>query len=287
MTGFGVGEAPFGQGRLTLEVRSLNHRFLDVRVRLPPELSDQCFFLEQLARSHLARGRYDVGVRLEGAALPPLSFDTRRARAAYQALLALRDELAPDSELPVSAIAAIPELFSAPANSDSDAARASLTAALDAALARLDEMRRTEGEALAREVAARLNAGRELCRAIAARSPEIVAAYRTRLRERLERLLRDAGATLESGRLENEVAVMADKSDVTEELVRLESHFQQFEALMNESEPVGRRLDFLLQEVAREVNTIGSKSQDAPIAHVVVQMKAEVERLREQVQNVE
>jgi uncharacterized protein (TIGR00255 family) len=287
MTGFGVGEAPLAEGRLALEVRSLNHRFLDVRVRLPAELSDQCFFLEQIARARLVRGRYDVGVRLEGAALQPLSFDTARARAAYRALLALRDELAPGTVLPLSAIAAIPDLFTAPSNVDSDAVQRSLTSALDSALARLNEMRHTEGEALGREIGARLRAARDHCHAIAARSTELVDAYRARLHARLERLLRDTGVPLENGRLETEVALMADRSDVTEELVRLESHFAQFEDLMAESEPVGRRLDFLLQEVAREINTIGSKVQDAPIALVVVQMKAEVERLREQVQNVE
>jgi len=111
--------------------------------------------------------------------------------------------------------------------------------------------------------------------------------YRTRLRERLDRLLSESGVQVDAGRLEAEIVILADRSDVTEELVRLDSHFDQFTRLLNADGPVGRRLDFLLQEIGRESNTIGAKSQDAPIAHLVVEMKAELERIREQVQNVE
>ena len=287
MTGFGFGDAPLGDGRVTVELRALNHRFLDVRVRLPEELSDQGFFIEQVAREHLARGRFDIGVRLEGAALPPPRFSVDRARALYRGLLLLRDELAPGTELPITALTGMPDLVTTPTTADSVGARASLKAAFEAALRRLDEMRLHEGEALTRELRARLESARRLRMTIAARGGEMLEGYRTRLRERLGRLLSESGVQLDPGRLEAEIVILADRSDVTEELVRLESHFEQFSRLLESGAPVGRRLDFLLQEIGRESNTIGAKSQDAPIAHLVVEMKAELERIREQVQNVE
>lgn len=287
MTGFGLGEATLGEGRLALEVRSLNHRFLDVRVRMPAELSDQGFYLEQLARERLTRGRYDIGVRLEGTPLPPPRLDLARARAAYVALSKLRDELAPGSELPLTAVTAVPDLLSTSSAGEVETVRAALKGALERGLQSLDEMRRAEGSALQRELRARLASAKKLLDAIAERGDEMVQAHRERLRQRLERLLADSGVQLEAGRLETELAVMADRSDVTEELVRLQSHYTQFDELLDKDEAVGRRLDFLLQEIGREVNTVGSKSQDAPVAHLVVEMKSEIERMREQVQNVE
>jgi uncharacterized protein (TIGR00255 family) len=287
MTGFGVGDAPLGDGRVVVELRALNHRFLDVRVRLPEELLDQNFFVEQQARESLARGRFDIGVRLEGAALPPPRFSVERARALYRGLAQLRDELAPGTELPVTALTGMPDLVTNPTSADSEGARTALKAAFDAALVRLDEMRRHEGEALLRELSARLASARKLRATISLRGPEMLDGYRTRLRERLDRLLSESGVQVDAGRLEAEIVILADRSDVTEELVRLDSHFDQFTRLLNADGPVGRRLDFLLQEIGRESNTIGAKSQDAPIAHLVVEMKAELERIREQVQNVE
>lgn len=286
MTGFGVGEAPFSGGKVVLELRSLNHRYLDIRVRMPPELIDQAFWLEQLARERLKRGRFDIGVRLEGPALPEPRFSFERARALYRALSALRDELQPGSELSISALAGLHELIVAPATADIDTSRAALSVAFEHGVAGLDEMRRREGQVLEAELLTRLKATRRLQQAIATRLDEVLEAYRNRLRERLDRLLKDTGVALETGRLETELALMADRSDVTEELVRLGSHFDQFERLIATDDGVGRKLDFLLQEIAREANTIGSKSQDAPLAHLVVELKAEVERMREQVQNV-
>jgi uncharacterized protein (TIGR00255 family) len=287
MTGFGVGDASLGNGRVTVELRALNHRFLDVRVRLPEELLDQSFFVEQLAREALSRGRFDVGVRLEGAALPPPQFSIERARALYRGLCQLRDELAPGADLPITALTGMPDLVTTPTTADSAGARAALKAAFEAALQRLDQMRLHEGEALMRELCARLDSARRLRRTISARGGEMLEGYRVRLRERLERLLCESGVQVDSGRLEAEIVILADRSDVTEELVRLDSHFDQFARLLCADGPVGRRLDFLLQEIGRESNTIGAKSQDAPIAHLVVEMKAELERIREQVQNVE
>jgi uncharacterized protein (TIGR00255 family) len=287
MTGFGVGEAPLGDGRVVVELRALNHRFLEVRVRLPNELLDQVFFVEQLARERLNRGRFDVGVRLEGAALPPPKFSVERARAVYASWRSLRDELAPGTDLPLSVLTAMPELVTVPTDTDPNLVQRALQSAFAGAHARLDEMRRTEGTALRRELEARLSSARRLRTLVAERCGELVEAYRGRLRERVERLLSAATVQVDPGRLEAELLLLAERSDVTEELVRLDSHFSQFSELLAGGEPVGRRLEFLLQEIGREANTIGAKSQDAPIAHLVVEMKTELERIREQVQNVE
>ncbi|HLV21978.1 MAG TPA: YicC/YloC family endoribonuclease [Polyangiaceae bacterium] len=286
MTGFGLGEAPLGGGRVAIEVRSLNHRFLEIRVRLPPEIAEQSFFVEQLARERLDRGRFDVGVRLEGAALPSV-FSLDRARAAYRALAKLRDELAPGTELPVSALAAIPDLWASSPAGDAEAVRTSLRTAFDVATSNLQSMRQNEGQALGNELAARLRSAGALRDELVGQSDQMREAHRKRLRERLAHLLEDGGVRCDPGRLETEVAILADRSDVTEELVRMKSHFEQFERMLEADEPVGRRLEFLLQEIAREANTIGAKCQTAAAAHLVVELKSEIERMREQVQNVE
>lgn len=287
MTGYGVGEAPLGEGRLTLEVRALNHRFVDVRVRLPVELSDYAFFTEQKARELLSRGRFDIGVRLDDAALPPPNLSIARARSIYLALQALRDELAPKTELPISAVMAIPELIQAPSCLEAQQIQRALAQALRSAVDNLNLMRHEEGAALARELEMRLGLAQALRDRISEKAAELVPHYRSRLQERLERLLKDQSIHVDNGRIEMELALLADRTDVTEELVRLESHFDQIGRLLRSEQLVGRRLDFLLQEVGREVNTIGAKSQDASLSHMVVEMKSEIERMREQVQNVE
>ena len=289
MTGFGLGEAPLHGGRVIVEIRGVNSRFLDLRVRMPPQLSGLTMFVEQAARERLARGRYEVGVRTEGGVLPPPELDRKRAEAAYRALLELRDELAPEAEVPFTMLTAVPDLFSSSLDESLDETRASLTQAIAAAIAAMDQMREREGETLAKDFAARIATVRELGRTIAERAPEVVEAYRRRLKERLERLLASLPGTepLDPSRLEQEVLLFADRSDITEELTRLESHLSQFESYLSDAQPVGRRLDFLLQELVREIHTVGSKSQDAARAHTVVEMKAEIERMREQVQNVE
>jgi len=291
MTGFGLGEAPLFGGRLLLEVRSLNHRFLEVRVRLPSELAEQTFFLEQRCRQLLQRGRYDVAVRLEGLETQPFGVDLQRARKVYEDFERLRQEVfgdAPEVAISLSAVASAPGVMQTGMSLNPDRARDALTGALDAALRDLHKMRQTEGEHLKRELLARVSSSRVLCAKVKERSPQLVTDYRKRLSERVSKLLALGGtAQLDPARLELEVALLAEKTDVTEELARLDCHFTQFADLCADPQPVGRRLDFLLQELGREANTIGSKCPDAETSYLVVELKAELERLREQVQNVE
>lgn len=286
MTGFGLGDAPLRGGRVSSEVRSLNHRFLELRVRLPPEIADQTFFVEQLCRERLSRGRYDVSVRVDAAALPPFEMDIERARSAFAALERLRDEVCPKSELSLASLATFPTLFVTTGVSDPEPLRAALAQSLGAALDSLDEMRGAEGASLCTELALRLAVLRTLLGSLAEQGPALLAAQQSRLGQRLQRLLGGVDA-LDPGRLAMEVALLADRCDITEEIVRLGSHFDQFQHLLDAAGPSGRKLDFLLQEMARETNTIGAKCQDASLSHLVVSLKAEVERLREQVQNIE
>jgi uncharacterized protein (TIGR00255 family) len=287
MTGFGLGEAPVGTGKLAVEIRGVNHRFLDVRVRLPRELGDLISFVEQLAREKLARGRYEVAVRVDGVTLGAPVLDRDRARAAFHALQELRDELAPGSDVPLSLLGAIPELFVSTVDRELERLRSAARTAFDAAVVALDTMRTHEGEALREDLVKRLARVRQLARDVEKRAPEVIETHRKRLRDRAERLRAATDLELDPARLEQEIVLFAERSDVCEELTRLESHCAQFAALLGSDEAVGRRLDFLLQELAREANTVGAKSPDATIAHAIVEAKAEIERMREQVQNVE
>lgn len=285
MTGFGVGRAPLpGAGDVTVEARSVNHKYLDLRVHLPDALSGFSFLVEDRARRRIRRGRYDLRVRLDERD-DELTLDTARARQAFAALVRLRDELAPAEPLPLSLLASVPDLFRGPPISRTET-ESVLCRAVDEALDELDAMRTREGSALAAELSRLLETMRAQVMTIAERSADTPERHRHRLHERIARLMADTEVELDPGRLEQEVALLADRSDITEELARLEAHLAQAEEILKVGGQAGRKLDFLFQEMTREVNTVGSKSPDATIAHAVVELKAGVGRLREQVQNV-
>lgn len=289
MTGYGIGEAPLRTGRIVVEVRAVNHRHLDVRVRLPNDSGDISPMIESYIRKQLDRGRIEVLIRPEGDAQPRIELDQQRARDAIQQLVALRDEFSPGDAVPLSLLSAVPDLFSMPYSPNgNDDARKSVGIALAQACARVTEMRAREGQALADDLTSRIATLRAELDHVRARCPEILDQYRSRLKERVAALIGCGSVSVDGGRIEMEVALMAEKSDVSEELTRLVSHCDQFTDLLNANDhaPVGRRFDFLLQEMAREANTIGSKSADVVLARSVVNLKAEIERMREQVQNV-
>lgn len=286
MTGLGGGRASLGEGTLELEVRALNHRFLELRVRLPPELADHGLFLEQELRGRLSRGRYDVTARLEGGALPPPRLDPARARDAYLTLRALRDELEPGSPVGFGALAGLPHVVVAP-SLEVLATRRALVGALGPALEQLGAMQRAEGEVLRGELTDRCARARALLGSIAARLEEASAGLRRRLQARVERLVAEARVAPDPGRLETELALLSERADPSEEISRILAHLGELERLSSLDEPVGRRLDFLLQELARESNTLAAKCGDAPAGHRVVELRAELERMREQIQNVE
>jgi uncharacterized protein (TIGR00255 family) len=284
MTGYGRGVAEQDGRRATVEVRAVNHRFLDLKLRgmaVPPALEEQ---LAARVRASVERGAVTVSVHVaapQGEAAARV--DPAAAQRAYDMLAELAARLGvgpPDLAL----VLAQPGVVVAP-EASGDEADPQLAAALDAALAQLDRMRRTEGQALAAELGARLDELTALRASIAGLAAAIPAQIARRLAERVRRLVDDA--ELDPGRLAQEVAVLADRSDVTEELVRLASHIDQARALIAAPGAVGRRLDFLVQEIGRELNTIGSKSASAEISSAVVDAKAVLEKVREQAQNVE
>ena len=287
MTGFGFGDAPFSGGRLTVEIRSANQRFLDVRARLPAELSHFAMFVEQVVRERVRRGRVDVVVRSEGVVGAAAVLDRERAKSSMAALASLRDEIAPGSELPLSLLVAVPGLFSI-VEPEADALRAGLRAAVESATVAMEGMLQREGDALALDLGQRAAKIAELLGDIRERAALLPTLARRRLEERLARLLANAEAPVDGSRMEAELLLFADRSDVTEEVTRLGSHVAQFEATLSEKkEPVGRKLDFLLQEMLREAHTVAAKAQDTKVSEKIVAFKVELERLREQVQNVE
>lgn len=288
MTGFGAGEAALPEGRVVAELRTVNSRHLEVRVRLPKELGDAGLSTEQQVRARLSRGRCDVAVRLELSGQAPLGLDLGRAQAALKALTRLRDLCAPGSEVPLTLLASVPDLF-APPEGEMAALREAVGAAVGAALDALAEARQREGEALRADLSGRIARVVGQVDALAERRTEAAAAARRRLAERVRALLSTEGldGSVNAGRVEQEIVSFVERNDVTEELTRLKIHLGRMAELLGEPGSVGRELDFLLQEAGREINTTGSKAQDAAMAQLVVAAKAELERLREQVQNVE
>jgi len=287
MTGIGVGEAPLAEGVLRVELRAVNHRHLDVRVRTSHELVDAASSIEDEVRAHCGRGRIEAQARWEARSTSPQNFDSARARGAYRALCELRDELAPGQEIPIAALASISGLFAGGIRFDGEVLAASVRLATRRAADDLAQMRAAEGATLVEDLKRRIDAIRVHAAFVETQRPLIVEATRQKLKKRIDKLLEGSDLTIDAARLAQEVAWFADKSDVTEELTRLESHARQFEKLLaGAGDHVGKKLDFLIQEMGREINTTGAKANDAEIAQRVVEMKAELERLREQVQNV-
>jgi uncharacterized protein (TIGR00255 family) len=287
MTGFGAGRGSAGAEELDVEIRSVNHKYCEVKVRLPRELAALEVDAAKAVRERLARGGVDVAVRRAGGsgAVAP-RVDAPLAEAYAQAFSEVKARLGLAGAVTLADVVGAEGVVRLEERAlDLDAAREALRVALAAAIDALVAMRAREGEALGRDLAARLEAVEALVARAAALVPHAVEHHRARLAERVQELTR--GMALDPARLAQEVALFADRTDVTEEVTRLRSHVAQARALLGGAEPAGRKLDFLVQEMHREVNTVGSKSQSAEIASIVVSAKAEIERLREQVQNVE
>ncbi len=288
MTGFGAGRGEAAGEALTVELRSVNGKFCEVKPRLPRELSSLETELVKTVKARLHRGVVDVFVRRETASARGLSpqVDLVLAAAYAKALRALKSELGLAGEPSIQDLAQMQGVISlGESAADPAAMGTALQAALLQALEALEEMRQREGEALGRDLLARLLTIEKGVQAIAQLAPTQVEAARVRLDARIVELTR--GIPLDPARLAQEVALIADRTDVAEELTRLASHLEQARGLVTADVPAGRKLEFLVQEVNREINTIGSKSQHAAIAAQVVDLKAELERVREQIQNVE
>jgi uncharacterized protein (TIGR00255 family) len=294
MTGFGRARREIEGLGLEVEVRSVNHRHLDLRVRLPRVLIDQETAIKKRLQANLSRGKVDVTVSLTSSdTTRMLEIDEEIAAqyvAASEALRA-RHALGADGQtLEVAALLGLPGVTRVVETEvESEGLVGPLRDAVEEATAALVSMRATEGEALSVEIEGRLGHVEELAAAFEARAGEVLAVAKQRLHKRAEQIKREVGL-LDEARLHQEIVIAADRLDITEELVRLQSHVAQFRETLQSADrdhPVGRRLDFLLQELGREANTVGSKANDAPLAQDVVELKTELERIREQVQNIE
>jgi uncharacterized protein (TIGR00255 family) len=288
MTGFGRGEAA-GDGRTWIaEVRTVNHRFLDQRVILPRLFAALEEPVKKMVAAALDRGRVDVTFSLLGvsAAVPQFVVNEGVARQYHRCLQQLIGDYGLGAAVSLSDMLTLRDVVTLEEQRpDMDTEWQLISQALTAALIDCDIMREKEGQSLQRDLLTRLDKFADIVDQIEKRIPEVQMQRQADLRSRVDKLL--DGLDIDPIRLAQETAIMADKSDVTEEITRLGSHIAQFRAFLVSDEPVGRRLDFLLQEFLREVNTLSSKIASASIAHLGVEMKNEIEKLREQVQNIE
>ena len=287
MTGYGRCQMAEDGREMAVEVKSVNHRFLDVSCRLPRHLS----FLDDAVRKGVAarvsRGHVDVFVSYVNHRTDAreIRVDTVLATAYQGAVRELALALGKEESLPLADYVRLPDVLTVEERDEDQAVVRSLfERALDGALLELSAMREREGEAMRTDILEKTANIESIRDGIALRAPLVVEEYRAKLHQRITSLLE---GELDETRFATEVALFADRAAIDEELVRLVSHISQIRATVELAEPVGRKLDFLVQELNREVNTIGSKASDASIAQAVVQAKGEIEKLREQVQNVE
>lgn len=284
MTGYGAGTALVSGRELQVELRAVNHRFLDTRVRLPNALSALLGVVEEQLKKRCERGRIEAYVSY-APARSEAGIDVARAEAGLRALVALRDRVCPGEALPTALLAGLPGLFADDDALDVAAVREALVSATELACEGLEQSRLVEGAELGRDLDGLFTQVDALLTSIEAERPALVARHEQRLRERLERAIEEQRLTLDPARLATEVAIFADRSDVAEELSRLRAHVTHFRATLAGGGAVGRKLDFLTQELFREANTLGTKTPDVTITHLVVELKTTLERIREQVQN--
>lgn len=288
MTGYGRNETVEGGKKIVCEIKSVNHRYSDYTIRTPRNYAFLEDKIRKLASEYISRGKTDIyiGTEIFEGADREISVNTELAKSYYKALSELRDELGLKDDISVMGLARYPDIFASEQKRENEeevwnSVRNTLVPALEAFTA----MRTREGERIRQDLEQRVEYMKTLVAKIEKRSPETVNEYRERLYEKLREVL--DGNDIDDARILTEAAIFADKVAVNEELVRLNSHFEEFYAITSSDEPAGRRLDFLIQEINREINTTGSKASDMEIAKVVVELKAETEKLREQIQNIE
>mgnify|MGYP000140991477 FL=1 len=288
MTGYGRAREMRNGRDITVEVRSVNNRYLDCTVKMPRAYIFAEDRMKARVQQAISRGKVDVFVTIDASAADAavVAVNEPLARGYYDALTRLKTMFDLSGDITPEVLAKFPDVLAVTkAEEDVEAIAADICAVLDDALAAYNAMRAVEGEKLAADVAGRITTIEAVVGKVEERSPQTVAAYRQRLEAKMQEVLQST--TIDESRILTEAAIFADKIAVDEETVRLRSHIAQLQAMLVSGEPVGRKLDFLIQEINRECNTIGSKCNDLTIAQDVVNMKAEVEKIREQVQNME
>ena len=289
MTGFGRGAVNSEGFNVAVEIKTVNNRYLDIHFRLPQELSPVETIIRRRVGTRLSRGRVDLSVNIESTNATTYEINKPLLAGYAAAIKEIQREFDLPGEVDINALARVPGALAPARETINEKGITALEQALDLALLNLEEMRESEGSALASEMRIRLAKIENEVPVIEAAAGGLVDNYRERLQKRIAELLSRGGQAIEldAGRLAQEVAYLADRSDITEELARLRSHLDQFRAALETEGEVGKRLDFLLQELNREANTVLSKSTEVSIKDAALMIKAEVEKLREQVQNVE
>lgn len=289
MTGQGQGQAKCGNAQAVAEVRSVNNRHLKVQARLGERFSTLEPAVEKRVKQKLRRGSLQIHVQLSDSESDSVyQIETNVLKSYSHQCASLQQSLGLEA-VTWSDLLGLPGVISEQRNAgepNPDLDQAVLSA-VDDALDNLNEMRKAEGQSMATELERQLQELAELANAIEVRAPQVIEDYRLRLRTKIDSALTDVGTTIQDSDLIREVLLLADKVDIREEIVRLRSHFEQFASMLSNPESQGRKLDFLIQEMFRETNTIGSKANDAEIAQRVVDMKSILEQMRELVQNVE
>lgn len=288
MTGYGRAVAAYEDQQITVELRSVNNRFLDCSVKLPRLYTFAEDAVKQLVKRHVSRGKVDVFVTVAMTGCDEVSIGLNRSvlEGYLKVMRQIASEYDVRDDISVNALSRLPDVFTVEkAELDETLLKQRLLDAVEQALTQFDEMRSREGQALALDLRAKAAAIGSMVEQVEKRSPQTVTEYREKLLARMQEVL--SSATIDENRILTEAAIFADKVAVDEETVRLRSHLEQLDAMLQAEEPIGRKLDFLMQELNRETNTIGSKCSDLELSRVVVNMKAELEKIREQIQNIE
>ena len=289
MTGYGKTESTLEGKKIVVEIKSLNHRYLEVSLRLPAALFPLEMEIKKKINSIFARGKIEVTVRMDGngtlAQGGRLDLNLPLLRSYYALLTRMKQELNLPDEVTLAMMAGFKDLFVSQEDNELPPLWEKVDVMLDEATAMLMVMRKKEGAALCQDLSERIAGLGHRIDEIEGRVPRVLAAYQKRLQERIKELAGDR--EVDESRLMQEIAIMAEKSDITEEIVRFRSHVDQFTEMLKSDEAMGRKIDFLIQEMVREVNTIGSKSSDVEISRSVIDIKSELARIREQVQNLE
>lgn len=285
MTGWGKGDFNIGGDLYTIEVKTLNHRFIDISMRAPERFSPFETRVRDEIKKRFARGSFSVHIIPVSAEAPPLRLNIQMAKLYLDAAAELKEALGVKGELDLAAIMRQKDIFTFERKgSVTDEDWEPLRAGLESALGQVEAWRTREGEALRADLLSRADTLEGLLFTIEARIPKMLEAYRDRLKAEMEKVLAER---IEEPRILLEAAIFAEKTDTAEEATRLKSHIEMFRKLAASDGPIGKKLDFLCQELGREINTIGSKANDVKITQTVIDMKSEVEKIREQVQNVE
>ncbi len=290
MTGYGRSESVTGDRIYVVEIKSLNHRYLEITLRMPSVLFPLELEIKKKIGEQFSRGRIEAVIRMEFSNEQGVGgryeLNLPLIRNYHELLVKLKQELNLKDDVTLQTMVGFRDAFvQSEPGADITVVFAELGKALDEAMAALKEMRSKEGESLYRDMKARIDTIEHSLDSIALKAPRVVLEYQRRIEERIKEIT--GGMAVDEIRLNQEVAIMAEKSDITEEVVRLRSHIHQFGELIESDETVGRKTDFLIQEMIREVNTIGSKSNDLDISRNIVEIKSELAKLREQVQNIE